>query len=186
MNKLKEIISSLGYFGSFIFIIILCCFFTYIGASLLVLFSDKNLKSISENKSNIVNETKQDNSVKTDDNNYYNSNNSSSSNTNSLEYCKAYGCARKEAYSGAKYCSTHLTDKNAQTPVSDNSSNYSNHHKCEYSGCNNYASGTKYCSKHNQTKCSKIGCSNTEAYSGAKYCTKHLYESIERKSKYKK
>lgn len=98
------------------------------------------------------------------------------STSNKLDYCIAYGCARKEAYSGAKYCTEHLLDK-----YNDNSSNkYSNYHKCEYYGCDNYASGTKYCSKHNQTKCSKIGCNNKEAYQGAGYCTEHLLEIIEK------
>lgn len=56
---------------------------------------------------------------------------------------------------------------------------YTNYHKCEYPGCDNYASKTKYCSKHNQTKCSKPGCSNKEAYQGAGLCRTHLYQSIQ-------
>lgn len=61
----------------------------------------------------------------------------------------------------------------------DSSSIYTKYHKCEYPGCSNYASETKYCSKHNQTKCSKPGCSNKEAYQGAGLCRTHLYQSIQ-------
>ena len=56
---------------------------------------------------------------------------------------------------------------------------YSNYHKCEYPGCDNYASKTKYCSIHNQTKCSRAGCRNKEAYQGAGLCREHLYQSIQ-------
>lgn len=106
------------------------------------------------------------------------------SNSADSEYCEAYGCARKKASGNSKYCSIHIEDPNAETPVaqpksSSSSSTYSNYHKCEYSGCSNYASGTKYCSKHNQTKCSRIGCSSKEAYQGAGLCKEHLYESIQ-------
>lgn len=61
----------------------------------------------------------------------------------------------------------------------DSTSIYTKYHKCEYPGCSNYASETKYCSKHNQTKCSKPGCSNKEAYQGAGLCRTHLYQSIQ-------
>lgn len=56
---------------------------------------------------------------------------------------------------------------------------YSNYHKCEYPGCDNYASKTKYCSKHNQTTCSRAGCKNKEAYQGSGLCREHLYQSIQ-------
>lgn len=62
---------------------------------------------------------------------------------------------------------------------SNNNNTYSYEHKCEYPGCNNYASKTKYCSKHNQTKCSRAGCNNIEAYQGAGLCREHLYQSIQ-------
>lgn len=57
---------------------------------------------------------------------------------------------------------------------SNASSTYSNYHKCEYGNCNNYASGTQYCSQHNQTQCIVKGCSSKEAYSGSGYCRSHL------------
>ncbi len=44
----------------------------------------------------------------------------------------------------------------------------------EYAGCSNYASGTKYCSKHTTySKCSYPGCNNSVSYSGDKYCSTH-------------
>lgn len=121
------------------------------------------------------------NNNKTSNINNYNTTYSSSADS---EYCEAYGCARKKASGSSKYCSIHMEDPNAETPVaqpksSSSSSTYSNYHKCEYNGCSNYASGTKYCSKHNQTKCSRAGCSNKEAYQGAGLCKEHLYESIQ-------
>ena len=64
-----------------------------------------------------------------------------------------------------------------------NSSIYSNYHKCEYNGCDNYASGSKYCSIHNQNTCIKSGCYNKEAYQGAGYCRTHLYDEVNKKLK---
>lgn len=106
-----------------------------------------------------------------------------STSSSDSEYCEAYGCARKKATGSSIYCAIHLEDPTAQTPVakpksSSSSSIYSNYHKCEYSGCTNYASGAKYCSKHNQTKCYKSGCNNVEAYVGAGICLDHLTESL--------
>lgn len=62
-------------------------------------------------------------------------------------------------------------------------STYSNYHKCEYLGCNNFASGTQYCSQHTQTKCIVKGCSNKEAYSNSKYCKNHLLQDINKRIK---
>lgn len=70
-----------------------------------------------------------------------------------------------------------LIIKDDDTTTKKTQSSYSNYHKCEYSGCSNYASGTKYCSKHTTySKCSKVGCSNSVSYSGARYCAKHELE----------
>lgn len=74
-----------------------------------------------------------------------------------------------------KGCSAMIGDSDS---TSSSSGTYSNYHKCEYPGCDNYASKTKYCSKHNQTKCSRAGCSSKEAYQGAGLCREHLYSSI--------
>jgi len=75
-----------------------------------------------------------------------------------------------------KGCSAMIEDSDSS---SSSSTTYSNYHKCEYPGCDNYASKTKYCSIHNQTKCSRAGCSSKEAYQGAGLCREHLYESIQ-------
>lgn len=102
------------------------------------------------------------------------------------EWCEAYGCARKKEIGHLHYCSTHQKNPKALTPVqsntSHNNSGYSNYHKCEYKGCNNYASQTKYCSKHNENKCSKVGCNNVEAYQGAGLCREHLYNEINKRN----
>lgn len=59
----------------------------------------------------------------------------------------------------------------------NSSSNYSYEHKCEYFGCTNYASKTKYCSQHTTyKKCAINGCSNSVSYSSATYCAKHELE----------
>lgn len=124
-----------------------------------------------------------DTSNQTTDNSEYTykkSTTSSSTNNNYSKYCEIPSCAR-EKEPGYSYCDKHLEDPNWQpsyTPSSSSSSTYSNYHKCEYYECTNYASGTKYCSVHNQTKCSKIGCSEKEAYQGAGLCKEHLYEEI--------
>lgn len=69
-----------------------------------------------------------------------------------------------------------FTDKEDNSTNTSNS-NYSYEHKCEYPGCTNYASKTKYCSRHTTyNKCAISGCSNTVSYSGAKYCAKHELE----------
>lgn len=108
---------------------------------------------------------------------------SSSTSSSDSKYCEAYGCAR-EKEPGYRYCDKHLENPNWQpsyAQYSDSSSStYSKYHKCEYPGCTNYASETKYCSKHNQTKCSKPGCSKKEAYQGAGLCEEHLYEEIQK------
>lgn len=110
----------------------------------------------------------------TDYNTYYSS-------TNDDKYCIAYGCAR-EKEPGYEYCDEHLKDPNWQPSYNSSSStyteSYSNYHKCEYAGCTNYASGTKYCSKHNNKKCIKSGCNKIEAYPGAGYCKEHQLEQI--------
>ena len=101
--------------------------------------------------------------------------------TSDSKYCEAYGCAR-EKEPGYEYCDKHLEDPSWQpsypSSSSSSTSSYSKYHKCEYPGCTNYASETKYCSVHNQTKCSKTGCSEKEAYQGAGLCKDHLYEEI--------
>lgn len=80
-----------------------------------------------------------------------------------------------------KGCSAMNGDSSSSSGTSKSSTSrtYDNYHKCEYPGCDNYASKTKYCSVHNQTKCSKRGCSNKEAYQGAGICKEHLYQSIQ-------
>ena len=70
-----------------------------------------------------------------------------------------------------------LLNKMDNSIIEDSSSNYSEYHRCEYPGCDNYASRTKYCSKHTSLKrCSKPGCTNQVSYEGAKYCKKHSIE----------
>lgn len=65
-----------------------------------------------------------------------------------------------------------LASGGSSSTSSSGSSYYSRDHKCEYAGCSNYASGTKYCSKHTTySKCSYPGCNNSVSYSGAKYCS---------------
>ncbi len=82
--------------------------------------------------------------------------------------------ADKNSYNDNKY-----TDYNYDYDYSGTyTESYSNYHKCEYAGCTNYASGTKYCSKHNKTKCIKSGCNKIEAYPGAGYCQEHQLEQI--------
>lgn len=97
------------------------------------------------------------------------------------EWCEAYGCARKKENGNLHYCKIHNLNSRHLTPVSidktDNDSEYSIYHKCEYAECNNYASGTQYCSKHTTyDKCSKNGCSKSVSYLGAQYCIEHEIE----------
>ncbi|MEG1989990.1 MAG: hypothetical protein RR136_03250 [Clostridia bacterium] len=70
------------------------------------------------------------------------------------------------------------TNNNSYTKPSS-SGTYSDYHKCEYSGCSNYASGKQYCSVHTKkSKCIKSGCSNSEAYASSGYCTYHIAEKM--------
>lgn len=72
---------------------------------------------------------------------------------------------------------------NSHSTSSYINSTQSNYHKCEYPGCTNYASKTTYCSIHNQTTCSKAGCSKKEAYQGAGLCIDHLSKYLQQYSK---
>lgn len=97
------------------------------------------------------------------------------------KWCEAYGCAREKSNGHPHYCTTHQKNPRALTPVhidtTDNNSEYSINHKCEYPSCNNYASKKQYCSKHTTyDKCSKNGCSKSVSYSNAKYCIEHEIE----------
>jgi len=120
-------------------------------------------------------------STETSDYTYTSSTTSYSTSMSDSKYCEAYGCAREKEH-GYKYCDKHLEDPNWQPSYAPSSSSsnstYSKYHKCEYPGCTNYASETKYCSVHNQTKCSRPGCSKKEAYNGAGLCIEHITEAL--------
>lgn len=103
-----------------------------------------------------------------------------------FEYCEAFGCARRKAPGELHYCSIHLKDPTATTPVAtekkENTSGYSYYHKCEHPGCTNYASASQYCSIHTTyNKCSYPGCNNRVSYSNAKYCSIHEIEKYNKK-----